>query len=282
MDVKKILLVVYTISTSGSIVAMSYCVPYIVARIQKICNLMQHSTVSQLYTLTNHQIIYREVSLLLKRLPGRETFSGDIFYIHSSLLENGGVFSYERNGEGNSIIPCLETAGGEIRQYIPTNIISITDGQFFFDRYFRISAILPAINPITSVSRVGSVVQPEYIAKIAGIVRFKLSSFNEINKFRFMQESLPETSISVLQFGDKILAVQVDIGIIENLNSKVNFQRLENLNFDELFLLEILIDSNNTADEKLIHNLDNNSNAGDRFLGGDSFWWVLLICQVSW
>jgi F-type H+/Na+-transporting ATPase subunit alpha len=144
--------------------------------------------------LSKHADAYRQMSLLLRRPPGREAFPGDVFYLHSRLLERACKLSDELGGGSLTALPVIETQAGDIAAYIPTNVISITDGQIFLQSDLFFSGVRPAVNVGTSVSRVGSSAQTKAMKKVAGRLRLDLAQYRELEAFaQFGSELDPET-----------------------------------------------------------------------------------------
>jgi F-type H+-transporting ATPase subunit alpha len=144
--------------------------------------------------LTKHAYAYRQLSLLLRRPPGREAYPGDVFYLHSRLLERAVKLSDNRGGGSLTALPIIETQAGDVSAYIPTNVISITDGQIFLEQDLFLAGTRPAINVGISVSRVGGNAQPTPMRKVAGKLRLELSQFRELESFaQFGSELDPET-----------------------------------------------------------------------------------------
>jgi F-type H+/Na+-transporting ATPase subunit alpha len=144
--------------------------------------------------LSKHAAAYRQMSLLLRRPPGREAYPGDVFYLHSRLLERAVKLSDEQGGGSLTALPVIETQAGDISAYIPTNVISITDGQIFLETDLFYSGVRPAINVGTSVSRVGGNAQTKAMRKVAGKLRLDLSQYRELEAFaQFGSELDPET-----------------------------------------------------------------------------------------
>ena len=144
--------------------------------------------------LSKHAAAYRQMSLLLRRPPGREAYPGDVFYLHSRLLERAVKLSDEQGGGSLTALPVIETQAGDISAYIPTNVISITDGQIFLETDLFYSGVRPAINVGTSVSRVGGNAQTKAMKKVAGQLRLDLSQYRELEAFaQFGSELDPET-----------------------------------------------------------------------------------------
>jgi F-type H+-transporting ATPase subunit alpha len=144
--------------------------------------------------LSKHAAAYRQMSLLLRRPPGREAYPGDVFYLHSRLLERAVKLSEEQGGGSLTALPVIETQAGDISAYIPTNVISITDGQIFLETDLFYSGVRPAINVGTSVSRVGGDAQTKAMKQVAGKLRLDLSQYRELEAFaQFGSELDPET-----------------------------------------------------------------------------------------
>ena len=157
--------------------------------------------------LTKHAQSYREISLLLKRPPGREAFPGDIFYLHSRLLERAAKLSDALKGGSITALPIIETQAGDISQYIPTNFISITDGQIFLESELFYSGIRPAINSGLSVSRVGGSAQIKAIKQVAGTLRINLASFRELESFAQFGSDLDQSSLNKLNRGRRTVEI---------------------------------------------------------------------------
>ena len=157
--------------------------------------------------LTKHAFAYRQLSLLLRRPPGREAFPGDVFYLHSRLLERASKLSDELGGGSLTALPIIETQAGDISAYIPTNVISITDGQIFLDQDLFLGGTRPAIDVGTSVSRVGGSAQPTPMKKVAGTLRLDLSQYRELQSFaQFGSDLDPETQ-ATLNRGERLVEV---------------------------------------------------------------------------
>jgi F-type H+-transporting ATPase subunit alpha len=156
--------------------------------------------------LSKHAAAYREMSLLLRRPPGREAYPGDVFYLHSRLLERAVKLSDERGAGSLTALPIIETQAGDISAYIPTNVISITDGQIFLESDLFYSGVRPAINVGTSVSRVGGDAQTKGMKKVAGKLRLDLSQYRELEAFaQFGSELDPETQAQLAR-GERMVA----------------------------------------------------------------------------
>jgi F-type H+-transporting ATPase subunit alpha len=156
--------------------------------------------------LTKQADAYRQLSLLLRRPPGREAFPGDVFYLHSRLLERACKLSDELGGGSLTALPIIETQAGDISAYIPTNVISITDGQIFLQSDLFFSGVRPAVNVGTSVSRVGSSAQTKAMKKVAGRLRLDLAQYRELEAFAQFGSELDQATQSALNRGEKMVA----------------------------------------------------------------------------
>ncbi|MGZ8652589.1 MAG: F0F1 ATP synthase subunit alpha, partial [Actinomycetota bacterium] len=150
---------------------------------------------------------YRAVSLLLRRPPGREAYPGDVFYLHSRLLERCAKLSDELGGGSLTALPIIETKGGDISAYIPTNVISITDGQIFFESELFFSGVRPAINVGVSVSRVGGNAQIKAMKKVAGRLRLDLAQFRALEAFAQFGSELDKASQQQLSRGARVVEI---------------------------------------------------------------------------
>jgi F-type H+/Na+-transporting ATPase subunit alpha len=157
--------------------------------------------------LSKHADAYRQLSLLLRRPPGREAFPGDVFYLHSRLLERACKLSDELGGGSLTALPIVETQAGDVAAYIPTNVISITDGQIYLESDLFFSGIRPAINVGISVSRVGSSAQTKAMKKVAGRLRLDLSQYRELEAFAQFGSELDEATRKALARGERMVAV---------------------------------------------------------------------------
>jgi len=154
--------------------------------------------------LSKHAVAYREMSLILRRPPGREAYPGDVFYLHSRLLERAAKLSDELGAGSITAFPIIETQAGDVSAYIPTNVISITDGQIFLETDLFNSGIRPAINVGLSVSRVGGAAQIKAIKKVAGTLRLDLASYRELQAFAQFASDLDEHSRHQLERGARM------------------------------------------------------------------------------
>ena len=157
--------------------------------------------------LSKHAVAYREMSLLLRRPPGREAYPGDIFYTHSRLLERAVRLSDNHGGGSLTAFPIIETKDGDITAYIPTNVISITDGQIYLETSLFNQGFRPAINVGNSVSRVGGDAQIKAMSQVAGELRLELSQYRELEAFAEFSSDLDEESKALLARGDRLMEV---------------------------------------------------------------------------
>ena len=157
--------------------------------------------------LSKQAVAYREVSLLLRRPPGREAYPGDVFYLHSRLLERAAKLSDELGAGSMTALPIIETQAGDVSAYIPTNVISITDGQIFLETDLFNSGIRPAINVGLSVSRVGGAAQIKAIKQVSGTLRLDLAQYRELQAFAQFASDLDETSRNQLERGARMVEV---------------------------------------------------------------------------
>jgi F-type H+/Na+-transporting ATPase subunit alpha len=157
--------------------------------------------------LSKHAAAYREISLLLRRPPGREAFPGDVFYLHSRLLERAAKLSNELGGGSLTALPFIETQAGDVSAYIPTNVISITDGQIYLEADLFNSNIRPAVNVGLSVSRVGGSAQIGAMKKVAGTLRLDLAQYRELAAFAQFGSDLDKTSQAQLSRGKRLIEI---------------------------------------------------------------------------
>tara|TARA_B100000579_G_scaffold429152_1_gene440447 strand:- start:554 stop:2083 length:1530 start_codon:yes stop_codon:yes gene_type:complete len=154
--------------------------------------------------LSKQAVAYRQMSLLLRRPPGREAFPGDVFYLHSRLLERAAKMSDENGGGSLTALPVIETQAGDVSAFIPTNVISITDGQIFLETELFFSGIRPAINVGLSVSRVGSAAQTKAMKKVAGKIKLELAQYREMAAFSQFASDLDASTKQLLARGERL------------------------------------------------------------------------------
>ncbi|CAL7875792.1 F0F1 ATP synthase subunit alpha [Fusobacterium necrophorum subsp. funduliforme] len=157
--------------------------------------------------LSKHAVAYREMSLLLRRPPGREAYPGDVFYLHSRLLERAAKLSPELGGGSITALPIIETQAGDVSAYIPTNVISITDGQIFLETQLINSGFRPAINAGISVSRVGGAAQIKAMKQVASKVKLELAQYNELLTFAQFGSDLDKATKAQLDRGNRIMEI---------------------------------------------------------------------------
>ncbi len=157
--------------------------------------------------LSKHAVAYRAISLLIRRPPGREAYPGDVFYLHSRLLERAAQLSDAIGGGSLTALPIIETQAGDVSAYIPTNVISITDGQIFLETELFNAGIMPAVNPGISVSRVGGDAQIKAMKKVAGSLKLLYSQYRELQSFAQFGSDLDADTKSRLALGERIVAV---------------------------------------------------------------------------
>jgi len=157
--------------------------------------------------LSKHAVAYRQISLLLKRPPGREAYPGDVFYVHSRLLERAAKMSDEMGGGSLTALPIIETQAGDISAYIPTNVISITDGQIFLETDLFYKGIRPALSTGLSVSRVGSAAQKKAMKKVAGKLKLSLAQYREMEAFAQFGSDLDDATKQLLDRGARVTEI---------------------------------------------------------------------------
>ena len=200
----------YTIvvsATASELAPMQYIAPY------AGCTMGEHfmnqgKDVLIIYDdLSKHAVAYRAISLLIRRPPGREAYPGDVFYLHSRLLERAAQMSDELGGGSLTALPIIETQAGDVSAYIPTNVISITDGQIFLESELFNAGVMPAVNPGISVSRVGGDAQIKAMKKVAGSLKLLYSQYRELQSFAQFGSDLDADTKSRLALGERIVAV---------------------------------------------------------------------------
>lgn len=155
--------------------------------------------------LSKHAVAYRAMSLLLQRSPGREAYPGDVFYLHSRLLERSSRLDEAHGGGSITALPIIETQAGDVSAYIPTNVISITDGQIFLESELFFAGIRPAVNVGLSVSRVGGAAQTKAMKKVAGSLRIDLAQFREMEVFTQFSSELDSSTKELLDYGNRLV-----------------------------------------------------------------------------
>ncbi len=197
----------YTIVVSASAndpATLQYLAPYTGAALAEYFMYNGKHTLIIYDDLSKQAQAYRQMSLLLRRPPGREAYPGDVFYLHSRLLERAAKLSDKLGGGSMTALPIIETQAGDVSAYIPTNVISITDGQIFLTADLFNSGVRPAINPGISVSRVGSAAQIKAMKQVAGKIKLELAQFDDLAAFAQFASDLDKTTQAQLQRGQRL------------------------------------------------------------------------------
>ncbi len=187
--------------------SMSYLAPYAGAAIGEYFMDKGQDALVVYDDLSKHAWAYRQISLILKRPPGREAYPGDVFYLHSRLLERAACRNKEHGGGSLTALPIIETQAGDVSAYIPTNVISITDGQIYLEGDLFYRGIRPAVNVGLSVSRVGGAAQTKVMKKVAGRLRLDLAQFRELEAFAQFASDLDETTRSQIERGRRTVEI---------------------------------------------------------------------------
>ena len=200
----------YTIvvsATASELAPMQYIAPYTGCTMGEYF-MHQGKDVLVVYDdLSKHAVAYRAISLLIRRPPGREAYPGDVFYLHSRLLERAAHLSAEKGGGSLTALPIIETQAGDVSAYIPTNVISITDGQLFLESELFNAGVMPAVNPGISVSRVGGAAQIKAMKQVAGSLKLLYSQYRELQSFAQFGSDLDADTKDRLALGERIVAV---------------------------------------------------------------------------
>ena len=191
-------------ATAADSVTMQYIAPYAGCTMAEWYMLNGRDVLIVYDDLTKHAVAYRAMSLLLHRPPGREAYPGDVFYLHSRLLERAACLSDEMGGGSMTALPIIETQAGDISAYIPTNVISITDGQIFLDTEMFREGIRPAVNGGLSVSRVGGAAQCKSIRKVSGKLRLELAQYRELQVFAQFASDMDAATQDKLKYGERL------------------------------------------------------------------------------
>ncbi len=201
----------YTIivsATASQPAPLQYIAPYAGCTMGEYFMYEQNKDVLVIYDdLSKHAVAYRTLSLLLRRPPGREAFPGDVFYLHSRLLERAARLNEEMGGGSLTALPIIETQAGDVSAYIPTNVISITDGQIYLESELFFAGVRPAINVGISVSRVGGAAQTKAMKSVAGTLRLDLSQYRELEAFAQFGSDLDQATQRRLNRGERIVEV---------------------------------------------------------------------------
>ncbi len=194
-------------ATASELAPMQYIAPYTGCTMGEHF-MLQGKDVLVIYDdLSKHAVAYRAISLLIRRPPGREAYPGDVFYLHSRLLERAARMAPEYGGGSLTALPIIETQAGDVSAYIPTNVISITDGQIFLETELFHAGVMPAINPGISVSRVGGAAQIKALKKVAGSLKLLYSQYRELQSFAQFGSDLDQDTKDRLAQGERIVEV---------------------------------------------------------------------------
>ena len=200
----------YTIvvsATASELAPLQYIAPYTGCTMGEYF-MHQGKDVLVIYDdLSKHAVAYRAISLLIRRPPGREAYPGDVFYLHSRLLERAAHLSAEKGGGSLTALPIIETQAGDVSAYIPTNVISITDGQIFLETELFNAGVMPAVNPGISVSRVGGAAQTKAMKKVSGSLKLLYSQYRELQSFAQFGSDLDADTKARLALGERIVEV---------------------------------------------------------------------------
>ncbi len=218
--------------------------------------------------LSKHAVAYRALSLLIRRPPGREAYPGDVFYLHSRLLERAACVSPEFGGGSITALPIVETQAGDVSAYIPTNVISITDGQIFLETEMFHSGIIPAINPGISVSRVGGSAQVKAMKKVSGELKLLYSQYRELQAFAQFGSDLDADTRARLHLGERIVEV-----LKQDRNAPVPVGGQVGIIYAVIngYLNDVALDDIKDYQERLYEKLDHEHKA-----------WMVRISQGSW
>ena len=218
--------------------------------------------------LSKHAVAYRALSLLIRRPPGREAYPGDVFYLHSRLLERAACVSPEFGGGSITALPIVETQAGDVSAYIPTNVISITDGQIFLETEMFHSGIIPAINPGISVSRVGGSAQVKAMKKVSGELKLLYSQYRELQAFAQFGSDLDADTRARLHLGERIVEV-----LKQDRNAPVPVGGQVGIIYAVIngYLNDVALDDIKDYQERLYEKLDHEHKG-----------WMVRISQGSW
>ena len=192
---------------ASSPAAMQYLAPFAGAAIGEYFMDQGRDALIIYDDLSKHAVAYRQLSLLLRRPPGREAYPGDVFYLHSRLLERAAKLNKEKGGGSLTALPIIETQEGDVSGYIPTNVISITDGQIFLETDLFNKGMRPAINAGLSVSRVGSSAQTKAMKKVSGRIKLELAQFRELEAFMQFAQDLDADTKKRIEAGSRLMAI---------------------------------------------------------------------------
>lgn len=239
-------------ATAGSSYLSQYLAPFVGCTIAEHFRNSGRDALIVYDDLSKHAKVYRDIALILGRVPGREAYPGDIFSLHAGLLERAAQLSDDQSGGSLTALPIIETQEGDVTAFIPTNIISITDGQIYLERGLFQKGFLPAVNVGLSVSRIGSQVQPEVLKNVLGGIKLSLAQHKELQKLSQLETVVSETVKKSIHRGDLLLELlkQVKHTNVTYPEQTVLFYAVENGFFDDIsqeqwsefkiFLLELI------------------------------------------
>ena len=194
-------------ATASEMAPLQYIAPYAGVAMAEYFMLQGKDVLCVYDDLSKHAVAYRTMSLLLQRPTGREAYPGDVFYLHSRLLERACCLNKDYGGGSITALPIIETQAGDVSAYIPTNVISITDGQIFLESELFFSGVRPAVNPGISVSRVGGAAQTKIVKKVSGNLRIDLAQFREMEVFTQFSSELDKTTQELLDHGHRLVEI---------------------------------------------------------------------------
>jgi proton translocating ATP synthase F1 alpha subunit len=194
-------------ATADESAALQYLAPYAGTAIAEYFRDNGRHSLVVLDDLSKHAIAYRQMSLLVRRPPGRDAYPGDVFYLHSRLLERGSKLSNTFGGGSLTVLPIIETMENDVSAYIPTNVISITDGQIYIDKKVARQGILPAVNVGLSVSRIGSAAQLKNIKITSGALKLQLTKYREVEHFLTFASEIDDETLTLIYRGIRILEI---------------------------------------------------------------------------
>ena len=194
-------------ATASEAAALQFLAPYTGCTIGEFFRDQGYSALVIYDDLSKQAVAYRQMSLLLRRPPGREAYPGDVFYIHSRLLERAARMHKVYGNGSLTALPIVETQAGDVSAYIPTNVISITDGQIFLEAKLFNRGVRPAVNVGLSVSRIGSAAQPRSIKEVSRSMKLDLAQFREVESFMFLGSELDETTRATLERGLRLMEI---------------------------------------------------------------------------
>lgn len=247
-------------ATASELSPLQYIAPYAGCAIGEYF-MQQGKHVLIIYDdLSKHAVAYRALSLLIRRPPGREAYPGDVFYLHSRLLERAAKLSDEKGGGSLTALPIIETQAGDVAAYIPTNVISITDGQIFLETELFHAGVRPAVNPGISVSRVGGNAQIKAMKKVAGTLKLVYSQYRELQGFAQFGSDLDADTKARLAQGERIVEV-----LKQDRNSPVPVEKQVAILYATVhdYLKEIEVPSIASYERELYQYLDDNAEAAD-------------------